>query len=181
LGWKSYRDAHEYENVNSVNFALNLDGPEVYTSLWGDSNWQDFYIIVDAWDNIHDNDADAPGVTVAADVTIVTTSRSLVLPPWTVALAFMGLILGALIAPFIANAKYMKAGMAPKHANEVLVPSLENAPELPPLQPAMPPPPLAHPPPPMASIAQESSMAAPVVQSESLERQKTYDADPFDV
>jgi len=33
----------------------------------------------------------------------------------------------------------------------------------------------------MASIAQESSIAAPVVQSESLERQKTYDADPFDV
>lgn len=181
LGWKSYRDAHEYENVNSVNFALNLDGPEVYTSLWGDSNWQDFYIIVDAWDNIHDNDADAPGVTVAADVTIVTTSRSLVLPPWTVALAFMGLILGALIAPFIANAKYMKAGMAPKQANEVLVPSLENAPELPPLQPAMPPLPTAHPPPPTAAIAQESSIAAPVVQSESLEQQKTYDADPFDV
>ena len=181
MGWKSYRDAHEYENVNSVNFALNLDGPEVYTSLWGDSNWQDFYIIVDAWDNIHDNDADAPGVTVAADVTIVTTSRSLVLPPWTVALAFMGLILGALIAPFIANAKYMKAGMAPKQANEVLVPSLENAPESPPLQPAMHPLPLAHPTPLTTAIAQESSMAAPVAQSESFEQQKIYDADPFDV
>ena len=87
----------------------------------------------------------------------------------------------ALIAPFIANAKYMKAGMAPKQANEVLVPSLENAPELPPLQPAVPPLPLAHPPSPTAAIAQESSMAAPVVQSESLEQQKTYDADPFDV
>ena len=132
LGWKSYRDAHEYEDVTSVNFALNLDKAEVYTPIWGGANWQDFYLVIDAWDNIHDADAGAPSTTVAADVTIVTTSRSLVLPAYTVALTFMMIILGALVTPFILNAKYMKAGLAPKEATEGLVPSLERPADLPP-------------------------------------------------
>ena len=131
LGWKSYRDSHEYERVSSVNFALNLDKAEVYTPIWGGADWQDFYLIVDAWDNIHDYDSDAPDVTIAADVTIVTTSRSLILPPYTVALTFMVVLLGALAAPFILNARYMKAGLSPKDASEGLVPSLERPADLP--------------------------------------------------
>ena len=131
LGWKSYRDSHEYERVSSVNFALNLDKSEVYTPIWGGADWQDFYLIVDAWDNIHDYDSDAPDVTIAADVTIVTTSRSLILPPYTVALTFMVVLLGALAAPFILNARYMKAGLSSVEASEGLVPSLERPADLP--------------------------------------------------
>ena len=56
-GWRSYRDAHQYESVNQINFALNLDGPESYKPIFGDERWQDFYIIIDTWDNNHDNDA----------------------------------------------------------------------------------------------------------------------------
>lgn len=131
FGWKSYRDSHEYEDVSSVNFALNLDKAEVYTPIWGGADWQDFYLIVDAWDNIHDFDAGAPEVTIAADVTVVTTSRSLILPPYTVALTFMVVLLGALAAPFILNARYMKAGLSPIEASEGLVPSLERPADLP--------------------------------------------------
>ena len=130
LGWKSYRDAHEYEGVSSVNFALNLDKPEVYTPIWGGSDWQDFYLVVDTWDNIHDADAEAPGITVAADVTVVTTERSLVLPSYTVALAFMAMLLGGLAAPFILNARYMKAGLVSELASDGLVPSLDRPAEL---------------------------------------------------
>jgi hypothetical protein len=142
LGWKSYRDSHEYEQVSSVNFALNLDKAEVYTPLWGGADWQDFYLVIDAWDNIHDADADAPGVTVAADVTIITTTRSLVLPPFTVALTFMVIILAGLVAPFILNAKYMRAGLAPEDATEGLVPSLERPADLPQFNGQMPMPPM---------------------------------------
>ena len=196
LGWKSYRDAHEYERVTSVNFALNLDRPEVYTSIFGESDWQDFYIVVDAWDNIHDNDADAPGVTVAADVTIVTTSRSLILPSWTVALAFMGLLLGALVAPFIANSRYMKAGMGQDSDQERLVPSLEKPAELPGFQPGgnlsapeLPPPPSPHtqgvPMSPMVSEPAPVASTVPfagesAMHDEPDEHQKSYD-NPFDV
>ena len=126
-GWRSYRDAHQYESVNEINFALNLDGPESYTPIFGEEMWQDFYIVIDTWDNNHDNDAIAPGVVTAADVTIITTERSFILPNYTVAIIFLMMIIGMVIFPFILNARYMKAGL---DANDGatgpgLVPSLE--------------------------------------------------------
>ena len=129
LGWKSYRDSHEYEKTSEVNFALNLDGPEVYTSLFSGADWQDFYIVIDTWDNVHDFDAESPNAIVAADVTIITTERSLILPPFTVALVFFAVFLTTLIIPFVLNAKYMKAGLSVEMPVESIVPSLDTQPD----------------------------------------------------
>ncbi|MDC3070269.1 hypothetical protein OA314_00860 [bacterium] len=131
-GWRSYRDAHQYESVNQINFALNLDGPESYKPIFGDERWQDFYIIIDTWDNNHDNDAVAPGVVTAADVTIITTERTFVLPNFTVAIIFLMMMIGMIVLPFILNARYMKSGLEiPVGDTEPgLVPSLEVAPEI---------------------------------------------------
>ena len=123
LGWKSYRDSHEYEQTSEVNFALNLDGPEIYSSIFSGTDWQDFYIVIDTWDNVHDSDAGAPNSIVAADVTIITTERSFTLPPFTVSLVFLVILLGTLAIPFILNAKYMKAGLIAE-APQNIVPSL---------------------------------------------------------
>ena len=131
-GWRTYRDAHQYESVNEINFALNLDGPESYTPIFGGERWQDFYIIIDTWDNNHDNDAAPPGVVTAAEVTIITTERSLILPNFTVAIIFLMMIIGMVIFPFILNARYMKAGLDPEadQTGNGLVPSLEIPAEL---------------------------------------------------
>ncbi|MCH1422042.1 MAG: hypothetical protein L7U62_00930 [Candidatus Poseidoniaceae archaeon] len=128
LGWKSFRDSHEYEKTSEVNFALNLDGPEMYSSFFSGENWEDFYIVIDTWDNVHDFDAPPPNTIVAADVTIITTERSFILPPFTVALVFLAGFLGTLVLPFVLNARYMKAGLAPKDDKESIVPSLEGTP-----------------------------------------------------
>ncbi|MDP6333936.1 MAG: hypothetical protein QF479_04795 [Candidatus Poseidoniaceae archaeon] len=132
LGWKTYRDAHQYEEVDGVNFALSLDGPEVFNGLFGDSDWQDFYIVIDTWDNVHDNDAQSPGAIVAADVTIITTERTLILPNFTVSLVFLVLIIGLAISPFIINGRYMRAGLETEQSPTGVVPSLNTAPEIPP-------------------------------------------------
>ena len=131
-GWRSYRDAHQYESVNQINFALNLDGPESYKPIFGDERWQDFYIIIDTWDNNHDNDAVAPGVVTAADVTIITTERTFVLPNFTVAIIFLMMMIGMIVFPFVLNARYMKSGLEiPAGDTEAgLVPSLEVSPEI---------------------------------------------------
>ena len=132
LGWKSYRDAHQYENVDEVNFALSLDGPEVYSGLFGGQDWQDFYIVIDTWDNVHDNDALPPETITAADITIITTERTLILPNFTVSLVFLVLIVGFAIFPFILNARYMRAGLQTEQESTGIVPSLNTAPDLPP-------------------------------------------------
>ena len=140
LGWKSYRDSHEYEQTSEVNFALNLDGPEIYSSFFTGTDWQDFYIVIDTWDNVHDDDAGAPNSIIAADVTIITTERSFVLPPFTVSLVFLALLLGTLAIPFILNAKYMKAGLIAEVPQNI-APSLNTPAEYPrPPNPSVPPP-----------------------------------------
>jgi hypothetical protein len=84
--------------------------------------------VVDTWDNSHDSDAEAPNKIVNADVSIVATLRSFVLPPWTVSIAFLGIVGCMMLAPIIVNRKYMGAGLAPMQ--DELVPSLEIAPEI---------------------------------------------------
>lgn len=150
LGWKSYRDSHEYEQTSEVNFALNLDGPEIYSSLFTGTTWEDFYIVIDTWDNVHDSDEESPNTIVAADITIITTERSFILPPFTVSLVFLVVLLGTLAIPFILNAKYMKAGLVsevPQH----IVPSLDT-----PAQYQATPPPISSPP-----LGSEPAMTAP--------------------
>ena len=128
LGWRTFRDAHEYENMDEVVMSVSLDAPEIYNNLFGGSNWEDFYVVVDTWDNSHDSDAEAPNKIVNADVSIVTTLRSFILPPWTVSIAFLGIVGCMMIAPIIVNRKYMGAGLAPKQ--EELVPLLEIPPPI---------------------------------------------------
>lgn len=152
LGWKSYRDSHEYEQTSEVNFALNLDGPEIYSSFFSGTEWQDFYIVIDTWDNVHDGDADAPSSVVAADVTIITTERSFILPPFTVSLVFLVVLLGTLSIPFILNAKYMKAGLV-SEVPQNIVPSLHT-----PAQHLAPSPPM----PASSSLGSEHALAMPV-------------------
>tara|TARA_B100000767_G_scaffold240284_1_gene235986 strand:- start:1061 stop:2152 length:1092 start_codon:yes stop_codon:yes gene_type:complete len=130
LGWKSYRDSHEYEQTSEVNFALNLDGPEIYSSFFTGTTWEDFYIVIDTWDNIHDSDEESPNTIVAADITIITTERSFILPAYTVSLVFLVVLLGTLAIPFILNAKYMKAGLVAEVPQNI-VPSLETPAEYP--------------------------------------------------
>jgi hypothetical protein len=108
----------------------------------------------------------------------------------------MGLLLGALVAPFIANSRYMKAGMGQDSDQERLVPSLEKPAELPGFQPGgnlsapeQPPPtpphtqgvpmsPMVSEPAPVASTVPFTG--EPAMHDEPDEHQKSYD-NPFDV
>lgn len=110
-GWNSYRDVHEYEKVSEVTFSVALDAPEIYDSLLGNANWQDFYIVVDNWDNGHDDDEPASSSVLVAEISVMPTERSLVLPTWTVPLVFFAALAVLVAAPFVLNKRYMDAGL----------------------------------------------------------------------
>jgi hypothetical protein len=79
--------------------------------LFFDSDsYQDFYLVIDTWDNSHDRDADPLDEVVVADVTVITEERTFVLPPWTVPLLFFAMIAALVVVPFILNSRYMNAG-----------------------------------------------------------------------
>jgi len=127
MGWDTYRDAHQYEAIDEVTFSIALDGPEVHSTLWGEAQWEQFYLVVDTWDNDHGNDAIPPGMVTVADVTIIVEERGVVLPNWTVSLTCMSTMIAVLITPFVMNRKYMGAGLEVNLAEmpAKLMPSLE--------------------------------------------------------
>jgi len=139
-GWNTYRDVHQYESRDEVTFSLSLDAPEVYDSIFDSGSYQDFYLVIDTWDNSHDSDAEPLGEVVVADVTVITEERNFVLPPWTVPLAFFVMIGGVVVVPFVLNSRYMNAGneSTNKDASMETVPMLEQKPvsELPPPPPS---------------------------------------------
>ena len=82
----------------------------MYNSLFDSDTYQDFYLVIDTWDNSHDRDAQPQNEVVVADVTVITEERTFVLPPWTVPLIFFMVMATVLVIPFILNSRYMNAG-----------------------------------------------------------------------
>ena len=125
-GWKTYRDVHAYENTDSVVMSITMDGPEVYSSLFSDLTYQEFFIVVDAWDNSRRGDAGVQNKILVADVAISTVERSVVLPNWTVSIAFFVFFAGIVLTPIIINRRHMDAGLDPQaEAEKKLMPSLQ--------------------------------------------------------
>ena len=125
-GWKTYRDVHAYENTDSVVMSITMDGPEVYSSLFSDMSYQEFFIVVDAWYNSRRGDAGVQNKILVADVAISTVERSVVLPNWTVSIAFFVFFMGLVLTPVIINRRYMDAGLDPQaEAEKKLMPSLQ--------------------------------------------------------
>ena len=125
-GWKTYRDVHAYENTDSVVMSIAMDGPEVYSSLFSDMEYQEFFIVVDTWDNSRRGDAGVQDKILVADVAISTVERSVVLPNWTVSIAFFVFFMAFVLTPVIINRRYMDAGLDPQaEAEKKLMPSLQ--------------------------------------------------------
>ncbi|MGB0950828.1 MAG: hypothetical protein ACPGWQ_02345, partial [Poseidonia sp.] len=125
LGWQSYRDVHQYEQREELTFSVAMDGPEVYSSLFGGTEWQDFYLVIDAWDNTNDDDAPALNSVLVADVTVLPTERSALLPPWTVPLTLFVLLAAVVVVPVVLNSRYMQAGLDQSSAKKAPVPVME--------------------------------------------------------
>ena len=126
LGWQTYRDAHQYESRQEATFSVALDGPEVYTALFGGAEWQDFYLVIDAWDNTNDGDAGATNRVLVADVTVIPTERTALLPPWTVPLTLFVALAAVVVVPVVLNKRYMEAGLdGSASSKDASVPFLE--------------------------------------------------------
>ena len=111
LYWKPFRDVHEYHDNSQFEFSVALDQSLVTNTMWqeGGPEWEEFYLIVDGWDNIYD-DAKAPGHEVQVDIQVMIEER-FALPNWTVSLTCCGLVLIVAAIPAVLHVRYQKAGL----------------------------------------------------------------------
>ena len=108
--WMPYRDVHAYEDSSSTEFAVALDQPQVSTSMFSQqSDWEEFYLVVDGWDNMQSSDAAPPGHQVQVDIQVMIEQRT-ALPNWTVSIAFCGLLIGIAAIPAVLHVRYSRSG-----------------------------------------------------------------------
>ena len=122
LYWKPFRDVHEYHDDSKFEFSVALDQSLVTNTMWqeGGPSWEEFYLIVDGWDNIYD-DAGAPGHDVQVDIQVMIEER-FALPNWTVSLTCCGLFLTVAAIPAVLHVRYQKAGLISE--NSQLIPKV---------------------------------------------------------
>lgn len=127
FAWQPYRDVHSYENLNEVTFSTSLDHLETRVAgSWAGDGYvvtDEFYLIVDAWDNGRDSDAPDPNVDVDLDITIMTEEK-VTLPTWTVTLVCMAVMISLLAVPLVVHRKYHNLGIADSGVD--LVPAINN-------------------------------------------------------
>jgi len=126
--WMPFRDVHAYEKVSEQQFSVALDHNEIDTGdIWGPERngikYDNFYLVIDAWDNGRENDAKPSGNNISVDISVVVDSR-VSLWNWTVSLVCGGMLLGIAAIPIIINMRYKKKGMDDGRVD--LMPSLEN-------------------------------------------------------
>ena len=129
--WRPYRDVHAYENLNEVTFSTSLDHLETrIAGGWSGSGYvvtDEFYLVVDGWDNGRDTDAPDPNVDVDLDITIMTEEK-LTLPTWTVTLVCMTVMISLLAVPMVVHRKYHNLGIA--NSGVDLMPAINTESEL---------------------------------------------------
>ena len=123
-GWNSFRDSHDYENEDEVMFTITLDEDLIWTPLFtNEVTWEEFYLVIDKWDNSRSDDSQPDGFSALVDVSVVVEERGFVLPPWTVSLTCLLLLFALCAAPVVLNSRYMKAGLE-LESGKGLVPQL---------------------------------------------------------
>ena len=112
--WRPYRDVHAYEDLTEVTFSTSLDQIEYdYNNDYYGSNSisvDEFYLVVDGWDNARDSDAGDPNVDIELDITIMVEERMIV-PTWTVSLVCTAVLVSFLAVPVVIHSKYHKTGL----------------------------------------------------------------------
>ena len=108
FSWRPFRDVHAYENLNEITFSTALDTLEtrVENSWSGNGNMvtDEFYLVVDGWDNGRDSDAPDPKIDIDLDMTIMVEERVTV-PTWTVTIVCMSVMISLLAVPVVFHKK----------------------------------------------------------------------------
>ena len=130
FSWRPFRDVHAYENLNEITFSTALDTLEtrVQNSWSGSGNvvTDEFYLVVDGWDNGRDSDAPDPNIDIDLDMTIMVEERVTV-PTWTVTIVCLSVMISLLAVPVVFHKRYHNVGLVKSSAN--LMPGLETVPD----------------------------------------------------
>lgn len=123
VAWRTFRDAHSYQNVNEVTFSTSLDIPQTTGGMFSDEiEWQEFRVVIDTWNNGQGGNAPDPHMDISVDITVMVEDRVMI-PTWTVPIVCGIFLLGIGALPVILHMRYNKLGR--ENTAVDLLPSLD--------------------------------------------------------
>ena len=105
--WIPYRDSHAYESVSYREFSVAIDSSGSAWSSLGmeSSNYQEFFLVLDGWDNSRIGDSIASGNTMNVEI-IVDMEERQSFPNYTAYIIVGALPLSVIIIPLILHFRY---------------------------------------------------------------------------
>tara|TARA_Y100001970_G_scaffold294268_1_gene449501 strand:- start:5742 stop:6554 length:813 start_codon:yes stop_codon:yes gene_type:complete len=128
VDWLPYRDVHAYERISEGEFSVAIDSDgSIWNSLsdaLGGSD-QEYFLVIDGWDNRRHADSGAAGGAIDVEVLIDVEER-MNIPKFTATLLVGSLPLACLIVPFILHSRYMEHGKEEEHDEGAEMPYLDS-------------------------------------------------------
>ena len=104
--WVPFRDVHAYEGEKYKQFSVGIDSTgSSWTSIFGDESANDYYLVLDGWDNSRPNDFGSIGDDMNAEI-LVEVEERLSIPPFTAYLLIGSLPISCIVIPIILHIAY---------------------------------------------------------------------------
>lgn len=125
--WIPFRDTHAYESVSYQEFSVAIDSSGSAWSFAGfgsSSTDQEFFLVLDGWDNSRQGDQPASG-NMSVEVLIDVEDRFM-LPKTTAYVLIGSLPLSCIIIPLIIHSKYHSTALGKEDSGMIEVPFLND-------------------------------------------------------
>jgi len=124
--WITFRDSHSYESASYVEFSVGIDSSGSAWSSLGlqDSQYQEFHLVLDGWDNSRVGDEGAAGGKMNVEIMVEVEKRN-GLPNYTAYVLIAILPLSCVIIPIILHSRYMSSAIEQGSTDVVEVPFIK--------------------------------------------------------
>lgn len=128
LTWIPFRDVHSYEGEKYKQFSVGIDSSgSSWTSIFGDESANDYYLVLDGWDNSRPNDFGSISDDMNAEI-LVEVEERLSIPPFTAYLLIGSLPISCIVIPIALHIAYKNGAKEDiKDSPPEQIPFLEDA------------------------------------------------------
>ncbi|MFL2957607.1 MAG: hypothetical protein ACJZ4Z_02310 [Candidatus Thalassarchaeaceae archaeon] len=112
--WIPFRDVHSYEGEGYVQFSVGIDSSgSSWTSIFGDDSANNYYLVLDDWDNSRPNDFRPTGGGMNAEI-LVEVEKRIKIPAFTAYMLIGALPLSCIVIPIILHFTYKRSAKEDK-------------------------------------------------------------------
>ena len=107
--WIPFRDVHSYEGKQYVQFSVGIDSSgSSWTSIFGGDSVNEYYLVLDGWDNSRPNDFAPIGGDMNAEI-LVETEKRVAIPAFTAYILIGILPISCILIPLILHFTYRRS------------------------------------------------------------------------